>query len=132
MERFFSNLEHDPKRRETLERLYILSGGGIHSHTISGQDTRSLAEVEKELKTRGFLLGVNLAHNEITQKISEYSRVHEFLLIHKPIDIDDKKIIINLGGKILDSKHYLPGLRQVITRKLYIKDVNDLKKCEEE
>jgi len=132
LDRFFSNLEHDPKRRETLERLYILSGGGIHSHTISGPDTRSLAEVEKELKTRGFLLGVNLAHNEITKKISEYSRVHEFLLIHKPIDIDDKKIIINLGGKILDSKHYLPGLRQVITRKLYIKDVNDLKKCEEE
>jgi voltage-gated potassium channel len=37
-----------------------------------------------------------------------------------------------MGGKILDSKHYLPGLRQVVTRKLYIKDKDDLKKCEEE
>ena len=43
MDRFFSSLEHDSKRMDALERLYILSGGGIHSHTISGKDTQSLS-----------------------------------------------------------------------------------------
>ncbi len=33
---FLKDLEHDSKRMDALERLYILSGGGIHSHTISG------------------------------------------------------------------------------------------------
>ena len=132
MDRFFSSLEHDSKRMDALERLYILSGGGIHSHTISGQDTQSLAKVEKELKTKGFLLGVNLTHDEIVQKISEFGRVSELLLRHKPSDTEDKRIIISMGGRILDSKHYLPGLRQVVTRKLYLKDDNDLKNCEEE
>ena len=132
MDRFFSSLEHDSKRMDALERLYILSGGGIHSHTISGKDTQSLAKVEKELKTKGFLLGVNLTHDEIVQKISEFGRVSELLLRHKPSDTDDKRIIISMGGRILDSKHYLPGLRQVVTRKLYLKDENDLKNCEEE
>ena len=46
---------------ESLERLYTLSGGGIHSHTISGPDTESLGKVEKELEDKGFLLGVNLS-----------------------------------------------------------------------
>ncbi len=132
MDRFLSSLEHDSKRMDALERLYILSGGGIHSHTISGKDTQSLAKVEKELKTKGFLLGVNLTHDEIVQKISEFGRVSELLLRHKPSDTDDKRIIISMGGRILDSKHYLPGLRQVVTRKLYLKDENDLKICEEE
>jgi voltage-gated potassium channel len=132
MDRFLSSLEHDSKRMDALERLYILSGGGIHSHTISGKDTQSLAKVEKELKTKGFLLGVNLTHDEIVQKISEFGRVSELLLRHKPSDTDDKRIIISMGGRILDSKHYLPGLRQVVTRKLYLKDENDLKNCEEE
>ena len=132
MDRFFSSLEHDSKRMDALERLYILSGGGIHSHNISGHDTQSLAKVEKELKTKGYLLGVNLTHNEIVQKISEFGRVTELLLRHKTSDTDDKRIIISMGGRILDSKHYLPGLRQVVTRKLYIKDENDLKNCEDE
>ncbi|WP_369792057.1 3H domain-containing protein [Methanobacterium sp. SMA-27] len=132
MDRFLSSLEHDSKRMDALERLYIISGGGIHSHTISGKDTQSLAKVEKELKTKGFLLGVNLTHDEIVQKISEFGRVSELLLRHKPSDTDDKRIIISMGGRILDSKHYLPGLRQVVTRKLYLKDENDLKNCEEE
>ena len=132
MDRFLSSLEHDSKRMDALERLYILSGGGIHSHTISGKDTQSLAKVEKELKTKGFLLGVNLTHDEIVHKISEFGRVSELLLRHKPSDTDDKRIIISMGGRILDSKHYLPGLRQVVTRKLYLKDENDLKNCEEE
>ncbi|WP_338038016.1 3H domain-containing protein [Methanobacterium spitsbergense] len=132
MDRFLSSLEHDSKRMDALERLYILSGGGIHSHTISGKDTQSLAKVEKELKTEGFLLGVNLTHGEIVQKISEFGRVSELLLRHKPSDTNDKRIIISMGGRILDSKHYLPGLRQVVTRKLYLKDENDLKNCEEE
>ncbi len=132
MDRFLSSLEHDSKRMDALERLYILSGGGIHSHTISGKDTQSLAKVEKELKSKGFLLGVNLTHDEIVQKISEFGRVSELLLRHKPSDTDDKRIIVSMGGRILDSKHYLPGLRQVVTRKLYLKDENDLKNCEEE
>ena len=132
MERFLKRLEDDSDRMESLERLYTLSGGGIHSHTISGPDTQSLNKVEKELKGKGFLLGVNLTREEIVKKIKEFGRVSELLLRHKASDIDDKKIIINMGGRILDSKHYLPGLRQVVTRKLYLKDKYDLKKCEEE
>ena len=132
MERFLKRLEQDSGRMESLERLYTLSGGGIHSHTISGPDTESLAMVEKELKTKGFLLGVNLTHDEIVEKIKEFGRVSELLLRHMASDIDDKRIIISLGGRILDSKHYLPGLRQVVTRKLYLKDYEDLKKCEKE
>ena len=132
MERFLKRLNDDSERMESLERLYTISGGGIHSHTISGPDTQSLAKVEKELKSRGYLLGVNLTREEIVQKIKEFGRVTELLLRHKASDIDDKRIIINMGGRILDSKHYLPGLRQVVTRKLYLKNKNDLKNCEEE
>jgi voltage-gated potassium channel len=132
MERFLKKLERDSARMESLERLYTLSGGGIHSHTISGPDTTSLADVENELKKKGFLLGVNLSQKEILRKIKEYGRVNEILLRHKPGETDDKRIIIGLGGRILDSKHYLPGLRQVVSRKLYIKDEKDLKRCEEE
>lgn len=132
MERFLRRLEADSARMEALERLYTLSGGGIHSHRISGPDTKSLSRVEKELKQKGFLLGVNLSQEEIFEKIKEYGRVSELLLLHDPGQTDDKNIIINNGGRILDSKHYLPGLEQVVTRKLYIKDLEDLKKCEEE
>jgi voltage-gated potassium channel len=132
MDRFLSILEEDSGRMESLERLYTLSGGGIHSHRISGPDTQSLSKVEKELKSKGFLLGVNLTRDEIVKKINEYGRVTELLLKHKASDTDDKRIIISMGGRILDSKHYLPGLRQVVTRKLYLKDRDDLKKCENE
>ena len=132
MERFLKRLEEDSKRMESLERLYTLSGGGVHSHTISGPDTQSLAKVESDLKSRGYLLGVNLTREEIVKKIAEFGRVTELLLRHKASDIDDKRIIINMGGRILDSKHYLPGLREVVTRKLYLKNKDDLKNCEEE
>lgn len=132
MERFIKHLEADSARMEALERLYTISGGGIHSHRISGPDTKSLGLVEKELKQKGFLLGVNLSQEEIFEKIREYGRVSELLLIHDPGQTDDKNIIISNGGRILDSKHYLPGLEQVVTRKLYIKDVLDLKRCEKE
>jgi Predicted small molecule binding protein (contains 3H domain) len=117
---------------EALERLYTLSGGGIHSHRITGQDTKSLAQVEKELKNKGFLMGVNLSQEEISLKIKEYGRVSELLLRHEPGLIDDKNIIIGNGGRILDSKHYLPGLEQVVTRKLYLKNYDDLTRCEAE
>ncbi len=132
MDKFLNSLNEDSKRMESLERLYTISGGGIHSHTISGPDTQSLKRVEEELKTRGYLLGVNLSREEIVQKIAQFGRVTELLLRHKASDIDDKRIIINMEGRILDSKHYLPGLRQVVTRKLYLKNKEDLKKCEEE
>jgi voltage-gated potassium channel len=132
MDRFLKNLNHDSERMESLERLYTLSGGGIHSHTISGPDTQSLAKVEKDLKDRGYLLGVNLNRDEIVKRITEFGRVSELLLRHKASDIDDKRIIISMGGRILDSKHYLPGLRQVVTRKLYLKDKEDLENCEKE
>jgi voltage-gated potassium channel len=132
MDRFLERLEQDSDRMESLERLYTLSGGGIHSHTISGPDTDSLGKVEKELDSKGFLLGVNLTHKEIINKIAEYGRVTELLLRHKASDTEDKKIIISFGGRILDSKHYLPGLRQVVTRNIYIKDNEDLIKCQEE
>lgn len=132
MERFLISLDQDSERMESLERLYTLSGGGIHSHTISGPDTESLRKVENELNSKGFLLGVNLTHKEINQKIAEFGRVSELLVRHKASEIDDKKIIIDNGGRILDSKHYLAGLRQVVTRNLYLKDEEDLKRCEEE
>ncbi len=132
MDRFLKNLNHDSERMESLERLYTLSGGGIHSHTISGPDTQSLTKVEKDLKDKGYLLGVNLNRDEIVKKITEFGRVSELLLRHKVSDTDDKRIIISMGGRILDSKHYLPGLRQVVTRKLYLKDKEDLENCEKE
>lgn len=132
MERFLKRLEEDSARMEALERLYTLSGGGIHSHRISGPDTKSLERVEKDLKKKGFLLGVNLSQEEVFKKIKEYGRVSELLIRHEPGATDDKKIIINNGGRILDSKHYLPGLEQVVTRKLYLKDDEDLERCEEE
>jgi len=132
MERFLKRLEEDSARTEALERLYTLSGGGIHSHRISGPDTKSLESVEKDLKKKGFLLGVNLSHEEVFSKIKEYGRVGELLIRHEPGATDDKKIIISNGGRILDSKHYLPGLEQVVTRKLYLKDDKDLERCEEE
>nr|WP_320406856.1 3H domain-containing protein [Methanobacterium lacus] len=132
MDRFLTKLNQDPERMESLERLYTISGGGIHSHIISGPDTESLRKVETELKTKGFLLGVNLTPAEIKQKITEFGRVSELLVRHRPSELDDKRIIIENGGRILDSKHYLPGLRQVVTRNLYLKDETDLVKCEEE
>jgi voltage-gated potassium channel len=72
MGRFLKSLEQDSKKMESLERLYSLSESGIHTITISGSDTQSLSKVEKEFKDKRFLLGVNLTHEEITQKISEF------------------------------------------------------------
>jgi voltage-gated potassium channel len=132
MGRFLKKLDEDSSRMESLERLYTLSGGGIHSHRVSGPDTKSLKNVENELRDNGFLLGVNLSQEEIVEKIREYGRVSEILVRHHASQIDDKRIIIDKSGRILDSKHYLPGLRQVVTRKLYLKDEEDLRRCEEE
>ena len=132
MERFLKRLNEDSARMESLERLYTLSGGGIHSHRISGPDTRSLALVEKELQEKGFLLGVNLNDDEIRNKIQKFGRVSEMLLLHELGHLDDKKIVIDLEGRILDSKHYLPGVHQVVTRKLYLKSIEDLKRSEKE
>lgn len=132
MERFLEGLNHDSAKVENLERLYILSGGGIHSHRISGPNTKSLGFVEKELKQKGFLLGVNLSKEEIRDKIQKYGRVSEMLLKHELGEVDDKKIVIRLGGRILDSKHYLPGVHQVVTRKLFLKSMEDLERCEKE
>lgn len=132
MDNFLESLKHDNSKMESLERLYALSGGGIHSHVISGPDTKSLKGVEKELKEKGFLLGVNLSQEEISAKIKEYGRVVSFLLEHEVTNLHDKRIIIENGGRILDSRHYLPGIRQVVTRSLYINTEDDLKICEEE
>ena len=60
VDRFIQTLRSDSRKLESLDRLYTLSGGGIHSHRISGPDTKSLERVEKELRDAGFLLGVNL------------------------------------------------------------------------
>lgn len=132
MDKFLKSLEEDSKKMESLERLYSLSGGGIHSHRITGPDTKSLAKVEKELKAKGYLLGVNLKNEEIKTKIEEFGRVVELLLRHEVSNLNDKRIIIGLGGRILDSKHYLPGVRQIVTRSLYISSEEDIKNCEEE
>ena len=132
MDNFLKSLDEDSKKMESLERLYSLSGGGIHSHRITGPDTQSLANVEKELRAKGFLLGVNLSKEEIETKIREFGRVVELLLKHEVTNLDDKKIIIGLKGRILDSKHYLPGVRQIVTRNLYINSEEDVKNCEDE
>ncbi|MGZ7046796.1 MAG: 3H domain-containing protein [Methanobacterium sp.] len=132
MDRFLDSLEHDNNKMESLQRLYALSGGGIHSHTISGPDTKSLSRVEKELKEKGYLLGVNLSRNEIKTKIKEYGRVVELLLKHEVTNLKDKIIIIKYGGRILDARHYLPGVRQIVIRPLYIASDEDVKNCEDE
>jgi voltage-gated potassium channel len=132
MDNFLESLNEDSKKMESLERLYSLSGGGIHSHRITGSDTQSLANVEKELKAKGFLLGVNLSKEEIETKIKEFGRVVELLLRHEVTNLNDKKIIVGLKGRILDSKHYLPGVRQIVTRSLYISSEKDVKNCEDE
>jgi voltage-gated potassium channel len=67
MEHFLKHLEEDSARMDALERLYTLSGGGIHSHRITGPDTKSLGQVESELKKERLLLGVNLSPGEIFQ-----------------------------------------------------------------
>ncbi|AEG19202.1 3H domain-containing protein [Methanobacterium paludis] len=132
MDRFLKHLNEDSARMDALERLYTISGGGIHSHKISGPDTKSLDKVESELTKKGFLLGLNLSHDEILEKIREYGRVSEMLMKHEVGITDDKRVIVELGGRVLDSKHYLPGVRQVVTRKLYLKNEEDLRRCEEE
>ncbi len=132
MDNFLKSLDEDSKKMESLERLYSLSGGGIHSHRITGPDNQSLANVEKELRAKGFLLGVNLSKEEIETKIKEFGRVVELLLRHEVTNLDDKKIIVGLKGRILDSKHYLPGVRQIVTRNLYISTEEDVKNCEDE
>jgi voltage-gated potassium channel len=53
-------------------------------------------------------------------------------LRHEPSQTDDKMIVIKTGGRILDSKYYLPGVRQVVTRQLYLRNDEDLKNCERE
>lgn len=132
MDKFLESLEHDNSKMESLERLYALSGGGIHSHIVSGSDTKSLSKVEKELKEKGYLLGVNLSNDEIRSKIKEYGRVVELLLKHEVTNLDDKRLVIKHGGRILDSKHYLPGVRQIVSRSLYISSETDVKNCEDE
>lgn len=132
MDKFLESLEEDNSKIESLERLYALSGEGIHSHTISGPDTKSLSRVEKELRENGFLIGVNLDQEEIKKIIMESGRVVELLLRHEISNLNDKKIIIQNGGRILDSKHYLPGVRQVVIRNLYLSSEKDVENCENE
>ncbi len=130
--KFMNNLEKESSRKESLDRIYTLSGGGIHSHRISAADTTILSRIEEELKKKGFLLGVNLSKGEIKEIIERSGRVVEMLVKHEVGEVDDKKIIIKLGGHILDAKHYLPGVRQVVTRNLNIKTQEDLENCEKE
>jgi len=132
VERFIELLEKNPSRYEALDRLYTLSGGGVHSHRVSGPDPKNLEKVENELKNCGFLIGVNLSQKEIKEIIQRSGRIAQILVKHDVGVLDDKKIIIKNGGRILDSTHYLPGVRQTVTRKLNIKNSEDLKRCEEE
>ncbi|MFB2622871.1 3H domain-containing protein [Methanothermobacter marburgensis] len=132
VDRFIKTLRSDSRKLESLDRLYTLSGGGIHTHRISGPDAKSLDRVEEELRKEGFLIGVNLDLAEIKSIIQESGRVVEMLLKHDLGNMDDKETIIRRGGRILDSKHYLPGVRQVVTRNLNIRNMDDLRRCQEE
>ncbi len=129
---FLDNLKKNASRKDALDRIYTLSGVGIHSHRVSGPDTKTLSRIEKDLEKSGFLLGVNLSKAEIKEIIQRSGRVVEMLVKHQVGEIDDKRIIIEMGGRILDSKHYLPGVRQVVTRNLNIKTKKDLENCEKE
>ncbi|MGB9844652.1 3H domain-containing protein [Methanothermobacter tenebrarum] len=132
VERFVEALKNNPSKYEALDRLYMLSGGGVHSHRISAPDTKSLEKVEDELKECGFLLGVNLSQKEIKDLIQRSGRVAQILVKHDVGVVDDKRIIVENGGRILDSSHYLPGVKQIVTRKLNIKNFEDLRSCEKE
>ncbi|MBC7100585.1 MAG: NAD-binding protein [Methanobacteriales archaeon] len=132
MERFVEALKNNPSKYEALDRLYMLSGGGVHSHRVSAPDTKSLEKVEDELKECGFLLGVNLSQKEIKDLIQRSGRVAQILVKHDVGVVDDKRIIVENGGRILDSSHYLPGVKQIVTRKLNIKNFEDLRSCEKE
>ncbi|HIH62580.1 MAG TPA: hypothetical protein HA298_07935 [Methanobacteriales archaeon] len=132
IKRFIEALEKNPSRYDALDRLYTLSGGGVHSHRVSGPDTKSLERVEDELKKCGFLLGVNFTQKEIKDLIQRSGRVVQVLVKHDVRVLDDKRTIVENGGRILDSSHYLPGVRQIVTRKLNIKNFEDLRRCEEE
>lgn len=129
---FLENLERDSSKYESLDRIYTLSGGGIHTHRISGPNAQSLNRVEKELDKKGFLLGVNMTQQEISETIQKTGRVAQILVKHDVGSISDKKIILEEGGRILDAKHYLPGVKQVVTRNLNLKNKKDLEMCEKE
>lgn len=132
VKKFLNGLEKNSDKYNSLDRIYTLSGGGIHTHRISGPDTKSLNLVEKELRKKGFLLGVNMTPEEIKALIEKTGRVVQILVKHEVGTLDDKEIIIGEGGRILDAKHYLPGVRQVVSRNLNIKNRADLDNCEEE
>jgi voltage-gated potassium channel len=129
---FLENLEKDSSKYDSLDRIYTLSGGGIHTHRISGPNTQSLNRVENELHKKGFLLGVNMTQQEISETIQKTGRVAQILVKHDVGSINDKKIILGEGGRILDAKHYLPGVKQVVTRNLNLKNKKDLEICEKE
>ncbi len=129
---FLENLEKDSSKYDSLDRIYTLSGGGIHTHRISGPNTQSLNLVENELDKKGFLLGVNMTQQEISETIQKTGRVAQILVKHDVGSISDKKIILEEGGRILDAKHYLPGVKQVVTRNLNLKNKKDLEMCEKE
>ena len=129
---FLENLEKDSSKYDSLDRIYTLSGGGIHTHRISGPNTQSLNRVENELHKKGFLLGVNMTQQEISETIQKTGRVAQILVKHDVGSISDKKIILGEGGRILDAKHYLPGVKQVVTRNLNLKNKKDLEMCEKE
>ena len=129
---FLENLEKDSSKYGSLYRIYTLSGGGIHTHRISGPNTQSLNRVENELHKKGFLLGVNMTQQEISETIQKTGRVAQILVKHDVGSINDKKIILGEGGRILDAKHYLPGVKQVVTRNLNLKNKKDLEICEKE
>ena len=129
--KFLHSLSYDHAKIESLERLYALSSG-IHSHRISGPDNESLSRAVDELKKKGFLLGADLSDKEINDVIKKYSRVFEVTVDHGAEKLDDKRIMIMAGGHVIDSKHYLPGIKQVVTRRVYFRSLESLKKCEEE
>jgi voltage-gated potassium channel len=129
--KFLHSLSRDRAKIESLERLYALSSG-IHSHRIQGPDNESLSRVVDDLKKKGFLLGADLSNKEINDVIRKYSRVFEVTVDHGAEKLDDKRIMIMAGGHVIDSKHYLPGIRQIVTRRVYFRSLESLKKSEEE
>lgn len=132
IDKFLNTLKKDPKKYDAIDRLYMLSGGGIHSHVISARSLESLNKVEKELKEKGFLIGVNMSLGEIKEMIQKSGTVVDILVQHDVKNLEDKKTVVKYGGRILTSKHYLPGIRYVLTRKLNLKTMEDVKKCEKE
>ncbi len=75
-------------------------------------------------------MDINLSDEKTIALIQKSGKVSELFISHEKSNINDKKIIIKHGGRILDVKHYLSGIKSVVVNKLDIKTNEELKNYE--